>query len=128
MQGKVILIVEDNEDELTIYATVLGYHGYTVLTASDFDTALELARTRRPDLAIVDINLGDGRRDGCDLTAAFREADETATMPVIAHTAFGDVYRRRLDSTGCETILHKPSNPARLLDTVRGLIGETPLA
>lgn len=115
--------MEDNSDELLIYTTLLLHRGYDVLTAEDFDGALETAVEQRPDLAIVDVNLGDDHRDGCDLVRGFREHDRTRDMPVIAHTAFGDVYHRPLARLGCEAIIHKPAEPRVLLDTVTRLIG-----
>jgi two-component system, sensor histidine kinase and response regulator len=123
MDRKVVLLVEDDGDELTIYTTLLTHHGYEVVAADGFDDALHLARGRQPDLAVVDVNLGEGRRDGCDLVAALRDAPETADIPVIVHTAYGDVYRRALQSTGCQDIVHKPSNPRVLLAAVRRVLG-----
>jgi two-component system, cell cycle response regulator DivK len=123
MNRKVILIVEDNRDELMIYTTLLSYHGYAILAAADYDSGLEIARDQKPDLAIVDVNLGDVKRDGCDLVQEMRQASGSRRMPIIAHTAFGDVYRARLDSIGCERIIHKPSNPHALLENVIELIG-----
>jgi two-component system, cell cycle response regulator DivK len=123
MDRKVILVVEDNRDELMIYTTLLSYHGYAILAATDFDTALEIASEQKPDLAVIDVNLGDPRFDGCDLVKAFRDGVATARMPVIAHTAFGDVYRQSLQRVGCETVIHKPTNPSVLLEAVQLLIG-----
>jgi two-component system, cell cycle response regulator DivK len=120
---KTVLVVEDNRDELVIYTTLLGHAGYNVVSATDFDSALSVANSERPDLAIVDVNLGHRRYDGCDLVEAFRAAANTAAMPVIAHTAFGDVYRESLQRAGCDRIIHKPSNPSAILDAVRELIG-----
>jgi two-component system, cell cycle response regulator DivK len=122
MDRKVILVVEDNRDELMIYTTLLSYHGYAILAATDFDSALEIAAEQKPDLALVDVNLGDPHFDGCDLVKAFRTSSN-AHMPVIAHTAFGDVYRRALERIGCETVIHKPTNPGVLLHAVEMLIG-----
>jgi hypothetical protein len=45
-------------------------------------------------------------------------------MPVIAHTAFGDVYRQSLERVGCETIIHKPSSPTVLLEAIDQLLGD----
>jgi two-component system, cell cycle response regulator DivK len=120
---KSVLVVEDNRDELLIYSTVLGHRGYTILAASDFDSALRVAAEQKPDLAVVDVNLGDVARDGCDLVSAFRNADPTRNMPIVAHTAFGDVYRRALESAGCEAVIHKPTNPHHLVGVIEGLIG-----
>ncbi|CAN5698042.1 cell-cycle response regulator DivK [soil metagenome] len=123
MPRKTVLVVEDNPDELLIYTTMLSYRGYAVLAATDFDTAVQIARDQKPDIAVVDVNLGDTQRDGCDLVDAFRQADGTSSMPIIAHTAFGDVYRKALESAGCEAIIHKPTNPQLLIETIESLIG-----
>jgi two-component system, cell cycle response regulator DivK len=123
MHRKVVLVVEDNTDELMIYTTLLNYAGYDVLPAESYETALRVATENRPDLAIIDVNLGNPNYDGCDLVNAFRADDRTCSMPVIAHTAFGDVYRNALENAGCSTILHKPNNPTVIIDAVRQLIG-----
>jgi CheY-like chemotaxis protein len=123
LERKTVLVVEDNRDEMMIYTTLLSHHGYAILAAADFHSALRIAREQRPDLAVVDVHLGDTGEDGCDLVTAFRQADRTRGMPVIAHTAFGDVYRRALDSAGCEKVIHKPTAPRDLLAAIERLIG-----
>jgi two-component system, cell cycle response regulator DivK len=123
MNRKVVLVVEDNADELMIYTTMLSHRGYGVLAARDYEAALEIARSQQPELAVVDVNLGDPRRDGCDLVQALRHDPATAGMQVIAHTAFGDLYRRALQRAGCARVLHKPTRPSELLETVVELIG-----
>lgn len=121
---KTVLVVEDNRDELMIYTTLLSFRGYAILAAASFDDALTVARAQLPDLAIIDINLNDPQeRDGCDLVCALRDDHTTHDMPVIAHTAFGDVYRDNLDRAGCAAIIHKPSSPAMLLEEIERLIG-----
>ncbi|HUF50183.1 MAG TPA: response regulator [Longimicrobiales bacterium] len=123
MERKTVLVVEDNRDELMIYTTLLSHRGYAILTAGDYHTALDIAREHHPDLAVVDVNLGSPTHDGTDLVRALRATESTRAMPVIAHTAFGDVYRDSLDSVGCDRILHKPTNPSVLLETIEELIG-----
>jgi two-component system cell cycle response regulator DivK len=121
---KTILVVEDNNDELMIYTTLLSFRGYSILAAATFDAALAVAQAQQPDLAVIDIQLNDPQdRDGCDLVCALREDERTRDMPVIAHTAFGDVYREHLDQAGCASIIHKPSSPSVLLDAIVSLIG-----
>ncbi|HSJ08003.1 MAG TPA: response regulator [Longimicrobiales bacterium] len=123
MKAKSILVVEDNRDELAIYTTLLSYRGYRVFSASDFDGGLRTALEHRPDMAIVDVHLGDDSPDGCELVHALRRDDRTRSMPVIAHTAFGDVYHRSLAGLGCDQVIHKPADPTRLLHAVEQLIG-----
>jgi CheY-like chemotaxis protein len=126
MERKVVLVVEDNRDELMIYTTLLSYAGFTILAATDYNSALEIATEQKPDLAIVDVNLGPGQRDGCDLVEELRRRESTRTTPVIAHTAFGDVYREALQAAGCDRVIHKPANPSTLLQAVEDLIGRPP--
>jgi CheY-like chemotaxis protein len=57
MPNKVVLIVEDNEDNRLIYETILRHCGYHVLTAVDGEEGLQLAQTHRPDLLLLDISL-----------------------------------------------------------------------
>ena len=123
MERKTVLVVEDNRDELLIYTTLLSHRGYAVLTASDFESALRIAIEHRPDIAIVDVNLGSPTHDGTDLIRALRESDRTRHVPVIAHTAFGDVYRESLERVGCDKVLHKPTNPSVLLQALEELVG-----
>ena len=119
-----ILVVEDNKDELMIYSTLLSFRGYAILAAASYDDALSIAIDQQPDLAIIDINLNDPQdRDGCDLVCALRENDRTRDIPIIAHTAFGDVYRDSLERAGCASIIHKPSSPSVLLEAIEALIG-----
>jgi two-component system, cell cycle response regulator DivK len=123
MDRKVVLVVEDNSDELMIYATLLRYNGYDVITAEDYHSAVRISREQVPDLAVIDVNLGDPTYDGTDLVRAIRGESRTAAMPIIAHTAFADVYAEALDDAGCDRILHKPTNPKVLLNAVEELIG-----
>jgi CheY-like chemotaxis protein len=123
MQARSILVVEDNRDELAIYTTLLTYRGYRVLSASDYDSGLRTALEHRPDMAIVDVRLGDDSPDGCELVHALRRDDRTRAMPVIVHTAFGDVYHRSLSELGCEQVINKPADPTRLIHAVEQLIG-----
>ncbi|HSJ26217.1 MAG TPA: response regulator [Longimicrobiales bacterium] len=123
MASKTVLVVEDNADELMIYTTLLRHAGYTVVAADDFASALHAAATHRPDVAVIDVNLGHAQLDGCDLAIALRKQPQNADLAIIAHTAYGDVYRNALDRVGCERVLHKPSNPAALVEAVADLIG-----
>lgn len=122
-ERKTILVVEDNRDELMIYTTLLSFRGYAILAATSYDDALSIATTQQPDLAIIDVNLNDPDRDGCHLVEELRNHERTRGMPLIAHTAFGDVYRDSLERAGCDIIMHKPTSPGDLLETIQRLIG-----
>lgn len=122
---KTVLVVDDNPDELMIYTTLLRHAGYTILAARDPETAIRLAGERRPDLAVIDLNLG-ADRDGCDIIEALRGDARTSGMPVIVHTAFADVYQPRLRNAGVDVVLSKPLDHERLLGLVGDRIGALP--
>jgi CheY-like chemotaxis protein len=126
LEQKTVLVVEDNRDELMIYATLLSHRGYAVLTATDYESGLRTATEQKPDLAVIDVNLGSTTRDGTDLIRALRAAEPTRDIPIIAHTAFGDVYRESLESVGCNRVMHKPTNPNTLMQALEELIGPPP--
>ena len=119
---KVVLVVEDNEDNLLIVATILRHYGYTVQTAPDGEVALDAARESLPDLILLDISLP--RVDGWEVARQLKSDDRTKAIPIIAFTAH--VYqadRARAESLGFTGFLTKPIEPMRILDEVRRNIG-----
>ena len=84
--------------------------------------AIELARTHRPDLILMDIQLPEV--SGLEVTKWIKEDDDLKAIPVIAVTAFamkGD--EERIREGGCEAYLSKPISVAKFLETVRAYAG-----
>ena len=98
--AKTILIVEDNELNMKLFHDLLDAYGYaTVQTRNGLD-ALTLARTHRPDLILMDIQLPEV--SGLEVTKWLKEDEELRDIPVVAVTAFamkGD--EERIRSGGC---------------------------
>ncbi|MBO6674337.1 MAG: response regulator [Rhizobiales bacterium] len=121
--SKTILIVEDNELNMKLFSDLLEAKGYaTVKTGNGMD-AMELARTHRPDLILMDIQLPEV--SGLDVTRWLKEDDDLRHIPVIAVTAFamkGD--EERIRSGGCEAYISKPISVSGFLDTIRTFVGE----
>src|SRR5262245_18109099 len=76
-----IAIVEDEPAIRANYAEALRRHGYEVATYANRAQALSAFRTRLPDLALVDIGLGDELDGGFTLTRELRAM--SATVPII---------------------------------------------
>lgn len=122
MSGKKILIVEDNELNMKLFHDLLEVHGYTTLQTKDGREALELARTHRPDLILMDIQLPEV--SGLEVTKWIKADDELKTIPVIAVTAFamkGD--EEKIRSGGCEAYIAKPISVNSFLDTIQKVLG-----
>jgi len=102
-----ILIVEDNPTNMTLAVFLVQLAGHTVLTATDAETGLTLARGEQPDLILMDIQLPG--IDGLEATELLKGDDETRAIPVIALTALamkGDEARIR--AAGCDGYIAKP--------------------
>ena len=112
-----ILIVEDNPTNMRLAAYVLESAGHTVLTASDAEAGLMLARETLPALILMDIQLPD--MDGLEATAHLKADPATRAIPVIALTALamkGD--EERIRAAGCDGYIAKPMSYKDLLATV----------
>jgi CheY-like chemotaxis protein len=115
--GKKILLVEDNEDNRIIYSTVLRHLGYTVIEAEDGVRALELARSERPDLILMDISIP--QLDGWEATRILREDPTMAATPIIALTAHAlPDDRERAAQLGFSGYLAKPVEPRAVVAEV----------
>jgi len=102
-----ILIVEDNPTNMTLAVFLVQLAGHTVLTATDAETGLTLARGEQPDLILMDIQLPG--IDGLEATELLKGDDAARAIPVIALTALamkGDEARIR--AAGCDGYIAKP--------------------
>ena len=102
-----ILVIEDNPANMTLATFLLESAGYTVLSATDAETGLTLARDEHPNLILMDIQLPG--MDGLEATALLKRDDATRAIPVIALTALamkGD--EERIRAAGCDGYIAKP--------------------
>ena len=102
-----ILIVEDNAANMKLAIFLLESAGHTVLTATDAEAGLTLARDQQPNLILMDIQLPG--MDGLEATALLKQDAATRAIPVIALTALamkGD--EERIRAAGCDGYIAKP--------------------
>lgn len=121
--GQTVLLVEDNEDNRIIYSTVLRHLGYGVVEALDGVKAIELARSVKPDIILMDISIPE--IDGWEATRILRQDPETRDIPIVALTAHALADdRERATSLGFSSYLAKPVEPRAVVAEVRRWIGE----
>ena len=110
--GRSILIVEDNADARDVLRVLLELDGHEVETAGEGQGALELARTKDPDIALVDIGLPG--IDGYEIARRVR-ARHPHRPVLIALTGYGQPEdRRRAIEAGFDDVLVKPVDPSAL--------------
>jgi two-component system, cell cycle response regulator DivK len=112
-----VLIVEDNPANMTLAVFLLESAGHQVMRATDAEAGLQLARTRHPDLILMDIQLPG--MDGLAATTQLKREPETRAIPVIALTALamkGD--EERIRAAGCDGYIGKPMRYKEFLAAV----------
>ena len=116
-----ILVVDDDHDIVRLVRTYLEKSDYTVLVAHDGDQALQLLRSERPDLMVLDLMLP--KRDGWELTRIARGDAQLATTPIIFLTARVEDHERILGlQLGADDYVTKPFNPSEVVARVRAVL------
>jgi two-component system, cell cycle response regulator DivK len=119
-----ILIVEDNPTNMTLAVFLLQSAGHSVLSATDAEAGLTLARAERPSLILMDMQLPG--MDGLEATALLKHDDATRAIPVIALTALamkGD--EERIRAAGCDAYIAKPMRYKEFIATVAAQLART---
>ena len=116
-----ILIVEDNDKNLKLVRDVLQVKGYATIEAMNAEDGLVLARERKPDLILMDIQLPG--MNGIEALGVLRADPATAAIPVAAVTASVMAHdRNKITEAGFDAYVGKPINLKEFLDTVRRML------
>jgi DNA-binding response OmpR family regulator len=115
---RLVLIADDDVDILTLVRVRLERSGYTVISARNGVEALQLARDRHPNLAILDVAMPE--MTGLEVTQHMRE--ENLDVPVILLTARArDVDVAAGADAGADVYVTKPFSPQELESRVRAI-------
>lgn len=132
MRTKKVLVVDDSPVILRTLSLKLHRWGYDVDTAQDCSSALKSARTLKPDLILLDINLppevtAKGQRacDGLHLMDRFRRMEEVRHTPVIIMTSEDPAeFKPRALAGGAVAFFSKPVDNDQLRSVLKELLGE----
>ena len=114
-----ILVVDDEPHIIEFVRGYLERDGYEVMTASDGDSALDLATSAHPDLLVLDVMLPG--RSGFDVLRSLRAAG--STVPVIMLTARDDLVDRVAGlELGADDYVVKPFEPRELVARVGAVL------
>lgn len=116
--GATILVVEDEEPIMNLVVAYLRSEGFAVLTASDGDTALALARAGRPDLVVLDLLL-----PGTDGLEICRRLQQEGGPYILILTARAEEVDKVVGlSVGADDYLTKPFSPRELVARVKAIL------
>lgn len=119
---KTVLLVEDNEDNLVVYRTILEHVGYRVVEARDGEEGVSRAREQMPDIILMDISIP--KLDGWEATQRLKQGADTKAIPIIALTAHAlEEDRQKAIQAGCDGYLAKPVEPRRVVQEVERFVG-----
>ncbi len=113
-----ILVVEDNLDNRTLIADLLGALDYEVLEATDGIQGVEVALKELPALILMDLSLP--RKDGWQATRELKASVTAGHIPIIALTAHAMVGdRERALDAGCDDYVSKPIDIVELTSKIK---------
>jgi CheY-like chemotaxis protein len=117
--SKRILVVDDNDMNLTLIAKILELEGYRVTIAHNGKEAIQCVVQETPDLAVLDVMMPD--MNGYVLCQKLREPPVNATWPIVLLTAMNsELEKKDALKAGANDIWSKPFD----LELFRRRIGE----
>ncbi|MDJ0572911.1 MAG: response regulator, partial [Pleurocapsa sp. MO_192.B19] len=115
--GTLILLAEDNEANILMMSDYLISQGYKLIFAHNGFAAIDMAKDKKPDLILMDIQMPD--MDGLEATRRIRKEQQIADIPIIALTALtmpGD--REKCLAAGVNEYMTKPVNLKKLVNNI----------
>lgn len=116
-----VLVVEDTEDDTMVISKIFRHHGAHVLTANNGEDCMSILNQVTPTFIVTDLSMP--LMDGWQTLASIRANPATASIPVVAVTAYHsadmdvDVYK-----AGFDAYFPKPVRPNQLMDVISDLL------
>ena len=113
-----VLLIEDNRDAREMFRVMLELAGHEVLEAEEGVSGLELLKSARPDVAVIDVGLPG--LDGYEIARQFRAEPDSHRVMLVALTGYGTPEARELSrQAGFDHHLIKPVNTEALQEIMR---------
>ena len=120
-----VLVVDDDEDTLSLMREILRANGFGVRTTSQGLRALRVAGEVRPALILLDLKMRDV--DGQAVLRRLKDDPVTRDIPVIVltgSTIIDDAKRQRVLALGAARFMSKPFGVGELMEEIEMVLGE----
>jgi CheY-like chemotaxis protein len=121
-----VLVIEDHPDSRKMLEMVLKGNGYTVITAEDGLSGLNVAKVENPDAIITNINMPN--LDGIEMIKQVRQIPELQQVPIVILSAVRTDDPEALIKVGATAVTSKPIELKKLLETLsealQGIAGQ----
>ena len=120
-----VLLIEDEAALRLVVRINLTFDGHDLLEAENGAAGLELARTAKPDVIVLDLRLPD--LDGWQVTDELRDDPGTSSIPLIFLTAHTDTAtRERGLQLGAKAFITKPFDMNELVECIAEVVPRQP--
>ena len=121
IQRRSLLLVDDDPEILTLLRAKLAKEPFELFTAVEGESALNIVRTQKPDLVVLDINLPG--LSGLEVCRTLRADQDTRNIPIIILSARTDEIDRVLGlEFGADDYVTKPFNPQELILRIHSVL------
>jgi CheY-like chemotaxis protein len=121
IEGPLVLVVDDFQDNREMYAEFLAFSGFRVIQAANGKEALDQAFANRPDIIIMDLSLPV--MDGWEATRRLKADQRTHRIPVVALTGHAmQGHSKGAMEAGCDSFVAKPCLPDQLVAEIRKML------
>ena len=120
-QRRSLLLVDDDPEILTLLQAKLAKEPFELFTAVEGESALNIVRTQKPDLVVLDVNLPG--LSGLEICRTLRADKDTRNIPIIILSARSDEIDRILGlEFGADDYVTKPFNPQELILRIHSVL------
>jgi two-component system, OmpR family, alkaline phosphatase synthesis response regulator PhoP len=118
---RILLVVDDSPTAILWHRLLLEDEGYEVLTATNGEEGVSVARARLPELVLLDVIMP--RMNGFEACRALRDDDRTRDIPILMITTRSEMQHvLRGFESGCNEYITKPVDRTELLTKVRSYL------
>ena len=122
MEDKTILVIEDDALNMKLVKSMLQLKNFAVLEADNAEVGIQIARNRKPDLILMDIQLPG--MDGLEATKHILKNSDLKNIPILAVSSYAmPSDKDKAFAAGIKEYITKPINKKIFLNTIKKYLG-----